>query len=132
MSPSSFSKERLMLWLVFGLLLVLRRADSHFGAILQLDFGDETIATRIVGNDLHATVEIVAAFAHRKLDARIRTYKAAEYFCLRRTEALAHRTPSAGAAETGDCIRRVDEQTKQKHGFSFPAAWTPRNRGAPD
>jgi hypothetical protein len=71
MSPS-FSKKRLTLWLVFGLRLALSRADSYFGAILQLDFGDETIATRIVDSDLHATVEIVAAFAHRKLDARIR------------------------------------------------------------
>ena len=86
------------MWLVFGLRLALSRADSYFGAILQLDFGDETIATRIVDSDLHATVEIVAAFAHRKLDARIRAHKTAEYFCLRRTEALAHRTPGAGAA----------------------------------
>lgn len=131
MSPSSFSKKRLMLWLVFGLRLVLCRGDPHFGAILQIDFSNETIATRVVGGDLHATVEIVAAFAHRKLDARIRANKTAEYFCLRRAKALAHRTPGAGAAETGDRIRR-DEQTKSKHGFSFPAAWPLRNSGAPD
>jgi hypothetical protein len=104
MSLSSFSKKRLILWLVFGLPLVLRRADSYFGAILELDFSDETVATRVAGSDLYATVEIVSAFAHRKLDARIRAHKTAEYFCLRRTEALAHCTPSAGAAETGDCV----------------------------